>query len=227
MQETRAAWGADNQPEEPDVSFDGGFVLGGNTSGSGSGGGEDYDRGMNSYGENINLPQEGDYVSGISAASSAAYDLSGTGQTEGGRYGDVIGADDTGGGAADETATAASGQSSRPSTKSHAQGGGSSAGGGTRGARSGGSTGGDTSGGNSSLDRTSADELSQWSLEKLREVSKVTDASFFGGNSCLPLVLSSVLENATVRFRRACGLNRAELEVSLHTTAGPPNQTKG
>lgn len=174
-----ATWGADYQRENLGI---GGFTTGGGDGGSG----EQYDGGEGSYDENGNYaPREGDYASSVSAANSVAYDPSGTGQTEGGRYGDATSTDATGRGPADETATAAPGKSSQPSTKSFVQGSGSSAGSGAGGRPSGGSRGDDDSSGGSSLDRTSADELGRWSLEKLREVSKVKERRSLSANNFL------------------------------------------
>lgn len=151
-QGTSATWGADYRHDEAGIGGAGGFA-------GGSGGGEDYERGENSYGENNNnyVSQEAEYTSSSSAPNSSAPH----GPPEGG-YGAMTSADATGQQPADETATTEQTQGS------------GGAGGGTRGSPRGGSRGDNSSdGGESSLDGVSADELSQWSLEKLREVSKV------------------------------------------------------
>lgn len=170
-QGTPATLGADYQHDERNTDGAGGLAVGG--------GGENHERGQNTY----HVPHG--YASSISAANSTSvpYGPSGAGELEGGGHGAGIGADATEGGAADEMTTPVEG--SHPSTKSRAQGAGS-AGSGTRVApRGGGSKGGTSSGGGSSLDRTSADELSQWSLEKLREVSKVNNSRLLEGGRLL------------------------------------------
>lgn len=150
--------------------------------GGSRGGGEDYyEMGENNY---YASQESGHSPSPSATVNGTPYDAPGVeGKSEGGgEYLALMGADAPSGGPSEEGTAAPEDQSSQPSTGSQALWGGGRAGGGgsgTRGGPSGGgsrsSSSGDNIGvsGSSVDDHTTADELSQWSLEKLREVSKV------------------------------------------------------
>eukprot|EP00903_Cladosiphon_okamuranus_P020324 g18647.t1 len=188
-------WGAEYQLDEPNADGAGGLTV--------AGGGEDHDRGQSNY----DVPQEGDYASSLSAANSTRvpYGPSGTGELEGGVYGAGISADAPEG-AVDETAT--SGERSPPSTKSREQEVGF-AGSGAHSVPSGGcSRGGESSGGGISLDRTSVDELSQWSLEKLREVSKTLPGKW--------LVSDFLVDRAVADYDMMLSMSESEIEDMMN-----------
>eukprot|EP00752_Nemacystus_decipiens_P002026 g1941.t1 len=199
-QETPTAWGADYQPDDGA----GGLAEGGPRGISSGGNGEGYGSEENDhYGENNHEPrQDGEYASSISAANSASYGQSGTGEPDRSGYGTLMGADTASGGRLAD-GMAARGPGSQPSTKIHVQdGGGAVSEGGER--QSGGGSGDDSSGG-SSLDRTSADELSLWSLEKLREVSKTLPGKWF--------VSDFLVDRATADYDMMLSMSASEIEA--------------
>ena len=187
-QETPAAWQGEYRSDEPGTD---GSLVGPGIGGGGGGGGDENDEAVDGT---VFSSQESAHASSTSGVTSGPRDISGTGgQPEGVYHGG-----DSKGTVATHPAVPSGGagvpgQDSQSGADSDDRRGGGRLGG--RGGGGGRGVGGGSSGGGgsgSSLDQTSADELSQWSLERLREVSKVRRGVLPGRHLSIFVLFSSV-----------------------------------